>query len=197
METLFTNCNNMHDSKVILLGLPKCGLSSFTEALRTIGYNVAFWVNDKNEFFAELVFKAYSEGKKLLHYLSEYDAITQMDLISIEKSVCLFPKSVFYKELYEQCPDSKFILNYRNIEHHVRSICNWKNMQERFAYFNIPDIGKFIESHNEKIRAFYKGKPNFLEFDIENDSLEKLSQFLNVPVIFPHANKTVCTRQSL
>jgi hypothetical protein len=67
-----------------------------------------------------------------------------------------------------------------------------KHIMKAKNYFNITNLQEFITQHNNKIRAFYKDKPNFLEFDIENDASEKLSAFLNIPITFPHLNKTKC-----
>jgi hypothetical protein len=145
----------------------------------------------KKNILGSLFLKHIMKAKNYF-IIDEYDAITQTDIVSAEKNVCLFPKTVFYKEFYQQYPTAKFILNYRDISHHVNSICNWKDFKQRLAYFNITNLQEFITQHNNKIRAFYKDKPNFLEFDIENDASEKLSAFLNIPITFPHFNKTKC-----
>jgi hypothetical protein len=177
--------------KVILLGLPKCGLMSFTKTLTDAGYNVAFWKNDKGEYIGELIMKAHSEGKPLFHYLSEYDAFTQLDAIDKDKNIFITPKNVFYKEIYEQNKEALFILNYRDIKHHADSMRSWRDLAYRLAYFGITDIEGWIEQHNTTIRNYFKDKNNFIEFDIEHDNISKVSKLLKLPLKWFHLNKTI------
>lgn len=182
----------MQHSRIILLGLFKCGLSSFTGMLTQAGYKVAFW-QDEGQYIAELILKALNENKPLLHYCAQYNAFTQMDLVSIEKNIFFIPEHTHYKQLFYENRDAKFILNYRDINNHIQSIYNWSDLAHRLNYYGVNDIHSFIETHNKNIREFFSNKPNFIEFDIEKDSNEKLSAFLGFPVTFPHLNKTVCT----
>ncbi len=176
--------------KVILLGLPKCGLTSFKETFREAGCNVAHWKNEKGEYIGELMNRAYLEKKPLLHYVSEYNAFTQMEVIDRESNYCIFPKTMFFKELYEQNPDALFILNYRPVFNHVRSIINWNNMQERLAHFGIINLAEWIAVHNYTIRNFFKDKPNFIQFNIETETIKKISDVLGIPLKWHHLNKT-------
>lgn len=178
--------------KIIMLGLMKCGMVSFTEAFKSIGYRCATWKIDDKTFVGELILKAHGEHKQLLYYLDEYDAIVETEVISLDKKMCLFPKIMFYKELYWQNSDALFILNYRNIDNHVRSIEQWNDLAARLQYFGIYNLKNWIQHHQNNVMNFYKGKKNFMAFDIENDSLKKLCDFIGVKDInWQHLNKTV------
>lgn len=177
---------------IILLGLPKCGTMSFTESFRNAGFNPVHWTNDKGEYVAELILKAIREGKNLLHYVSQYDVITQMDLIMPDKGIFFFPQVGWYWNLYLQYPEAKFILNTRDVNRQVESIKAWGDLQHRFECFGVTDLHEFITDHYRRIRHFFfiYGKGNFLEFDIENDSNEKLSKFVGRDINLIHINKT-------
>jgi hypothetical protein len=194
MERPSAYCNNNNNDygmrKIILLGLPKCGLTSFAQTFRDAGYNVAHWKTDNGEYVGELINQAYLEKKHLLHYLPEYNAFTQMDVVDKESGYCVFPTAQFYEQFYEQYPDALFILNYRPVFNHVRSICKWNDLQERLAYFGIINLSEWISCHNYTIRNYFKDKPNFIEFNIEKDPIEKISDVLGVPLTWHHLNKS-------
>lgn len=175
-------------NKIILLGLFKCGLTSFTAAFRAAGMRVAYWVNDRGDFYADLVLKAFIEGKDLLHFIQEYDAYTHIDLITWDR--CILPHVNCAEALADQYPDAKFILNYRDIEHHIRSIQNWGDLAGRLAHHGYTDLRSFIERHHDRIREHYQSMPNFIDFNIERDHSEKLSEFLGMEIHLPHENKT-------
>jgi len=122
--------------------------------------------------------------------LSEYNVFTQMDVCLPDKNICLFPQSDLFELIYRQYPDALFVLNYRNTFNHVNSICSWGGLKERLRLFDIIDLPAFIDDHNEKIRNFFSGKTNFLEFNIESDTNEKLCSFINSPIELVHINKS-------
>ena len=175
--------------RIILLGLPKCGTMSFTESLASIGYNVGHWTNDKGEYIGKLIGRAYLENKHLLEYVPELNAITQMDYISFDQFI--LPQVFLYKVLLKQNPDALFILNYRNVENHVKSICAWGDLLERLELFGITNLEQFISDHNSHIRKHYSGRKNFLEVDIENSNNETISDFIGLNFKMSHTNKTI------
>jgi len=175
---------------IIFLGLPKCGTMSFTESFNAAGYRAVHWTNHTGEYVGELMLQALREGKKLFNYLSDYNVFTQMDVCLPDKNICLFPQSDLVELIYRQYPDALFVLNYRNTFNHVNSICSWGGLKERLRLFDIIDLPAFIDDHNEKIRNFFSGKANFIEFNIESDTEEKLSSFIKSPIELVHINKS-------
>lgn len=166
---------------------------SFTQSFENAGLKSAHWTNDSGDHVAELILKAIKESKPLLTYLSEYDTITQMDLIQPERGLFFFPQIGWYWNLYLQYPNAKFILNTRSLDEHVESISNWQDLKQRFEYFGITDLRKFISDHNKRIINFFKvynDKNNFIEFNIESDGDSKLSRFVGREVKLVHINKT-------
>lgn len=175
---------------IIFLGLPKCGTMSFTQSFNAAGFRAVHWVNDAGEYVGELMLRALREGKKMFHYLSEYNVLTQMDVCLPDKNICLFPQSDLYELIYRQYPKASFILNHRTTENHVKSIYSWGGLRERLRLFGITDLTSFVEQHNKNIRDFFCGKPNFIEFSIESDGNEKISQFVGIHIELVHINKT-------
>lgn len=176
--------------RIILLGLPKCGTVSFTESLINTGYTAGHWINEKGEHLGKLVHKAWMEGKPLLEYIPEYEAITQMDYMSIEEGMCIFPQVYNYQLLLKQYPDALFILNYRNIDNHVRSILTWGDLKDRFYHFKIFNIRKFIKDHNTNIRKHFTGRDNFMQVNIEYANNAAISRFIGYDFTMTHKNKT-------
>lgn len=172
---------------IILLGLPKCGNVSFTHALTAVGYNVAPWKG--KDYTAKLIFKANNESKPILYYLQNYDAFVETSYITDKE--WLMPTVVFYKKFYYHYPDSLFILNHRNVDNHVKSIQNWISLEQRLRKNGISDLYRFVTNHNRNIESFYKNKRNFLSFNIERDSDEKLSDFIGKEIHLPVLNKTL------
>ena len=116
---------------------------------------------------------------------------------------CDFNGDQYYKELYCQYPNSKFILTIRPEEEWVK----------RMIYFRIQDFPHHYKTkaskakltlqftkryHNVQLelREFFKDKPNqYLELRIcEGEGWEKLCNFLEVEqpdIPFPHEYKTI------
>lgn len=175
--------------KIILLGLPKCGIVSFTEAFKEAGYKPANWINN-DQYFGELILKAVKEGKDVFYYFDDHDCVTEMNVCIPERNICFFPQSCLFELIFRQYPDALYILNYRDISTHVKSILNWGDLAERMAHFGITDLDSFITNHNATIRKYFINKKNFLNFDIERDNSEKLSDFIGRKIELPHLNKT-------
>lgn len=183
----------------ILLGFPKSGTMSFHQLFENMNMKSAHWEIPEG-YVGELVYKARSENKKLLHYLDDYDAITQMD-VCISPEINYWPQIDLVEELAEQYPSSTFILNTRSPAHILKSIKNWGNLYHRIienqdfegtdALTNDDKILNWINEHFIRVRQVFSDQSNFIEFDIEKDSIEKLRKPLNIPVDiteFPHVN---------
>lgn len=179
--------------KVILLGLPKCGTVSFTESLNKIGIKAVHYYADDNSIAAHHVLNAIKNGKSLYHYLSTgygYEAVTQADIISPSQGLFFFPQVTLFKEIIDQYPESKFILNCRDTVNHVASIKSWGDMADRFRISGVNNIADFVNAHNTRIEAYCNGMDNFLKFNIENDSNDLLREFIHPDFNLVHVNKT-------
>lgn len=201
--------------KIFLLGFPKSGTTSFTTLLNNLNYSVGHYtyktnksthnLND-NKYIGELMYKAYNENKNLLYYLQDLDAITQMDVLIPNLDLDYIPQIELFKQLYSQYPNANFILNTRPINDLIKSMEKWgnkvfgENLGKRIINSNLYNksglpknkegLYQFIENHYNNVRLFFKNKLRFLEYDIINDNITKLNDFLDVNELsFTHSNK--------
>jgi len=112
-----------------------------------------------------------------------------------------FGGEFYYKTLYRQYPNSKFILTLRPFEDWINSVVAMeKNHKEPYydteasEHARVEALENNYFTFKKEIREYFKDKPNsFLEIDIcGGDGWTKLCNFLgkeipNVP--FPHKNK--------
>lgn len=179
---------------------------SFQNLFEAMNIKSAHWQVTEG-YVGELIYKARSENKKLLHYLHNYEAVTQMD-ICLSQHLNFWPQIDLTEEIAYQYPTSTFILHTRNPEHILKSVKKWGNLYQRILDFRefhgsetLSDDEKiifWIDEHYRHVRKVFSGRTNFIEFDIENDSIEKLRVPLNIPdtiTTFPHANPGPSTKK--
>ena len=107
----------------------------------------------------------------------------------------------FFKEMEQQYPDAKFILNIRDVENWIKSRNNHDNYTR--------DICKILKmtkeelnekwrndykEHIENVISYFSDKPNkLLVFDIEKDKIDKLNLFSDLSLnskFYKHHGKT-------
>ena len=171
--------------KIIFLGFPKCGTLSFYESLKIAGFKTAHYYNSDGKIIGDLISMALAEGKKLLHYVDSFDAITQMDCYRYESFIC--PQTLYWI-FDKQYPGTKFILNTRNFSDHIRSIAYWGDLIHRMnGHIDVP---AFFASHYNGVRRYFRHRDNFIEYNLDSDKEEKLSSFLGREIKLVHINKT-------
>ncbi|RME17995.1 MAG: sulfotransferase family protein, partial [Alphaproteobacteria bacterium] len=77
---------------VINLGLPKSGTTTLATALRAAGLRVADWKVRPGQgkvrgFVGKLMYSGYYETGDPLHYLDDFDALTEIDVIREGKNI--------------------------------------------------------------------------------------------------------------
>lgn len=193
--------------KIILVGIQKSGTTSFQDWFTSIGFKSAHWLISRGKL-AELIYDAKKEGLPLLTFLKEYDAITEMnDHNPIKgKFSCYYPQIDDLNRLYEENPDSLFILNTRKISDQVRSMMNQvtgpKILRACQSYFkntnqtntNEEILSDFISTHNENVRKFFRQKPyaKFIDFCLDNHNITIFDQYFDskgIPFPWSNANR--------
>ena len=124
--------------------------------------------------------------------------------VCISKAECYWPQITDFKQIYEENKECIFILNKREPLKLLNSFKNWFKYDERLCQYNPELINKFNGSNDEKltklfmkhyndVEIFFKSRAEskFISYDIENDSIEKLSKYINLKgeKVFPHKNK--------
>lgn len=186
--------------QVICLGLFRCATHSMKIALETLGY-------DKCYHFFE--FKERPQDEKIINELCEGKTPDLKELFKGYKSVSDVPMAIFYKELYSQYPNAKFILNTRDAEKwydssidtvydhgeptKTKHMVNFVNyMWESYFEGQFNNKEKAIELFNKHFDNVRKTIPKdkLLEFNVV-DGWEPLCKFLNVDIPkeeFPKSN---------
>lgn len=184
---------------ILLVGLPKSGTSSFQKLFLDLGYKSYHWKRGE-DLIGMMMKNNKINNKPLLCDFLDTDVITEMN-VCIDKDRAYWPQIIDYERLYNENPNSIFILNKRDPEKVLSSFKRWYRIHERLLT-NCPELlpdGSdesfihFVTKHYTNIETFFSRKPNakFVTFDIENDNLEKLEKYFDLNGIkeFPHENK--------
>ncbi|MFA0426721.1 sulfotransferase [Vibrio sp. 10N.222.51.C5] len=176
--------NNMK-FRVFQIGFNKCATVSVCHFFRDNGYKAVHW--DKNKLAQTMKYNA-EQGKNVITGYENFDVFTDMEGYSVEGDSYIYAYMDYFKEMYEDNPNSKFILNTRSrskwilsrIKHgrgsYVRDLCriNECTEEELIMKWNV----EWYEHHLNVIN-YFKDKPeHLLLFDIENDSPQVIVDFL-------------------
>jgi hypothetical protein len=192
------------DVKVVLLGLPKTGTTSFHEAFKSLNklsehYNIEI---------TNQIINNYDDGMPIFSKLySEY--YCQIDYAHYDM-IC-HPQSEFLESIKSQYPNAKFILNLRDVDAWYSSLYKTIDSCKLFdrymshistyypfkKFYDINPDPEFVfkswfTEHNNIVIDLFKGCDNFLVFNIEKDDIHILQNFLGEPqMILGHFNKHV------
>ena len=197
LKGLFRRLDRKKKEKVFIIGLHKTGTSSIGRAFERLGYRVCG------------SFKSYK--KRYNHTINRADLFNELKS-EVKKFDCFqdTPWFIFYKEIFQIYPDSKFILLIRSEKSWLKSIQNHFG-KNTFAYHNwiynkknpIEDPSyyqKFYKKHNQDIINYFANNSNFTVLKLEKDfNWPKLCNFLNVKCPsdnFPYVNKAKNRRHS-
>lgn len=172
----------MKKEKIICIGLQRTGTTSIGAALRYLGYNHLSYNKNHNNL------RIQNDVPALMKIVAKYESFDDN------------PWCHLYKEIYEEYPDSKFILTKRkSAEIWYNSICNLHDIlgprKGVIPPYNRKDeLVKEYTSHNNEVISFFNNKNNLIVMSFENgDGWKELCAFLGKPlpdIPFPHAHKT-------
>ena len=174
-----------NENMIILLGLSKSGTSSFQKLFSDLGLNSIHWLFG-NYPIASIMKENKEKGRPILEGFEEVDCITQMD-VCVSEEHCFWPQVTEYKQIYEENADAIFILNKRDPQKILSSFKNWHNLLKRLYKFNPELVNnktdegfvEFVNEHFHNIENFFKDA-KFISYDIEKDSLSKLSKYIDI-----------------
>jgi hypothetical protein len=184
--------------KVFCVGFHKTGTSSMGVLLEKLGYRVqgAYRVRDE-DFVAKL---EAGDLEELMAVVGSHDAFQDN------------PWPLFYRQLDERFPGSKFILTTRDKDAWIRSVVNHFPQQKKptspmrqWIYGHGSPVGheapyvERYERHVEDVQAYFSGRDSdFLALDLsEPKAARTISRFLGRPIRWwtrmPHANRRLRT----
>lgn len=177
--------------KIFCVGFHKTGTCSLEKALEILGY------------------RATGPNLELLSAIRTDNLQPVFQLVENFDAFLDDPWFLFYRELDERFPQSKFILTERNSDKWLRSVQNhFGDGVSPMREFIYGPIGSYqdprrycqvYDRHNEDVKRYFAGRNNFIILNLENgDGWEKLCTFLGKtfpksflfkrPLPFPHAN---------
>jgi hypothetical protein len=174
-------------NKIFCVGLNKTGTSSLHEAFKILGLKSVHEYTDSGQNIKDMLHENYLSGSDILKGLEAYDAYTDWDKMPYNQ--------VIFKEFVKQYPNSKFILNTRDIDgwlnsrvkHVKRNQLEKKNNPDADIKWLDIDVKAWEEEfkkHHEVVFEHFKNREEeMLVFDItKGDGWEKLCPFLEMPI---------------
>lgn len=187
----------MKNQYIFNIGFSNSGTTSLTDALNILGFpsihcttDNSVWSEDNKNLLENIIIKNISNNKKLFYPIDK-------KFIGFSD----FKGERYFKDLYHQYPNSKFIFTTRNIENWIKSRVDLERILRPHNFNTIENEQKLIHRlitsyyrNMQEITNFFKNKEHiFLKIDICNgEGWNKLCKFLNVnipKVSFPHHNK--------
>jgi hypothetical protein len=170
--------------KAFAVGLPKCGTTTLHRALSKSGWSSAHWLYGEGEgnrkVVARALYRKHNAGEDPIGELVGCDAVTQCDFLAGPHSLWPQMDSRLLESVRAHHPGCLFILNVRDPAKAAASMCGWVNFQERLDRLGAPgirpgqaanraNIERWIEWHNDACRAWFRGRSDFLEYEIEDE----------------------------
>lgn len=186
----------MDKSYVFNIGFNRSGTTSLVSALNILGipslhYSIdeSWWRKNNTQELEFIINENKKQGLKYFHTLDNtYQGFSD------------FYGEIYYKDLYKQYPNSKFILTIRPPEDWISSVITTERNQRRF-YSNTKGEYKAFKrkidhyfKKRDEIREFFKDNPNqYLEMNIcDGDGWKVLCNFLGKEIPktpFPFENQ--------
>jgi hypothetical protein len=170
--------------KIWFIGFNKTGTTSLHHLVQASGYtswhqSITYWGS-----IAKIIERNALAG---LHVLGEADTGDAYSDLCFLRDGKFVEANKWFKNIYEHYPDSYYVLNTRPMGNWIKSRANHGDFLQR--YINWTDCKSREEalerwrisyrSHHSEVETFFKGKNNFLKFDIEEDNVQKLVDFLS------------------
>tara|TARA_B110000208_G_scaffold191914_1_gene260923 strand:+ start:6610 stop:7158 length:549 start_codon:yes stop_codon:yes gene_type:complete len=167
--------------RIFIIGFNRTGTRSLDNFFSKNGLKSVHWDQGR---LARKIKRTFNEGKSLLKDYSDYLVFSDME----DYKRLNYAHIDYYKELYKQYPNSKFILNIRDMENWIESRNNhlkgWYVIELcRIIGCNKEELNRrwrkeFIEHCKDVIFFFKNKKKKLIVFNIEKDDIDIIIQFI-------------------
>ena len=170
--------------KIVQIGFNKCATRSLYQFFKSNGLRAFHWDGGK---FADDLEENVSEGRPAFHGWEDYDFYSDMNSGKVGRLV----EGHFYYAYIAECyPDSRFILNIRNVDKWIKSRFKHnkgyfaKQSKKRYGAKNLTELEQIWrdqwDEHLSGVKEYFKDQPErLLIFDIEKDSGKELVEFFS------------------
>ncbi len=191
--------------KVFQIGFSKCGTCTIANFFEANGIPII------HAALSVSIYENARNGAKLISYKYEHNLVfTDMELMFADPLPGV--SKMYFKELDQQYPGSKFILNTRDKQAWLKSrslspaysedktLLGLRSQVMHLSKQEVLDVwAREWDEHHQAVLAHFKDRPqDLLVFNIEQDPPEKLCEFLKDyfvldPTLYAHKNKTIAT----
>ena len=188
--------------KIFIIGFNKCGTRTLHHFFSQNGLSCIHWDDGK---LAKQMKKNVIQKKPILRGYAHINVFSDMEFIHGKRRVFIEGYK-WFKKLDAQFPNSKFILNTRNVNNWIKSRCKHKNgqyIEEHKKVFGVKQSKELTKlwkkewtKHHQNVLAHFRNRPETLcVFNIETDNVHKLIDFfqndINLdPQYYRHLGKT-------
>jgi len=178
--------------KIFQIGFNRCGTVSLWKYFENQGIKAVHWENGN---LARSMYHQHKRGAKLLSNYPDTVFFSDMesDMMLEGKPSWLYAHVDYYKVLDMHYPESKFILNTRNIDDWINSRSNFymTNDGSKQEYLNCAKLihntdqegvhniwrNQWHEHHTEVLKYFKHRNEDLLVYNIDEDDSSKIKQF--------------------
>lgn len=175
--------------RLINLGLPKSGTTTLHNALTRAGLKSAHWALENAQgnydtqslgnYIGYRIYRDYLAGLDPFADLTEFDALTQMDMVSDSYSFWPQFDHALLQEVRRRHPDCLFVLLTRDPAKLLKSLDHWYDLRRRIALRGAPGLPapfaqddaavmNWISGHFENVRTWFWDDPLFLDVDLDD-----------------------------
>lgn len=171
-------------NKIFVIGFNKCGTRTLHHFFQKNDVKSVHWMVD-NMNICQIIYQNKKSDKKLLNNIDNFTVYTDMEKKTPSKMLYAF---YLFKELDEQYPNSKFILNTRDINKWL--ISRTKHLKGKYIKISKrqhkvttnEEMYKIWKdewySHHINVIEYFIDRPNdLLIFNIEEEGPEKIKNF--------------------
>ncbi|MGI3165810.1 hypothetical protein [Pseudooceanicola sp. 200-1SW] len=188
-----------HRMRVINLGLPKSGTTSFAEAMTAAGLNVADHRIRRGQasdpgltrnFVGQVLYRGFYGSGDPLAELAEFDAVAEASFLHGGRQAWPQMDHALLMAIRDRHPHVKFTATRRDAAKLANSMMRWTNMAARLEGNALPglpvgfggdegQLARWIDGHYAHLEAIFAGDPGFLQFDVADPEAQtRLQDFL-------------------
>jgi len=172
--------------KVFFIGFNKTATISFHKFFEQQGYR-SFHHIKKKKYLGKCILDNLQERRELLYGINNNDIYS--DFCYSTENI-LYEATENFKLLDQQYPNSYFILQTRDKDDWIRSRFMHKSKNKEDFYVRAKKTLNLDEKKlkeywllrrktlHKEIRDYFTDHPNFINFDIDNDPIDKIVEFL-------------------
>ncbi|MBR9763732.1 MAG: sulfotransferase family protein [Rhodobacteraceae bacterium] len=185
--------------RVINLGLPKSGTTSFAEAMAKAGLNVADHRIRKGQtatpalvrnFVGQVLYRGFYNSGDPLEELQEFDAVAEASFLHAGRQAWPQMDHALLMAIRARHPQVKFTATRRDAGKLANSMMRWTNMAARLEGNALPGLpvgfggteahlARWIDGHYAHLATLFEGDPNYLELDVAApEAQQRLQAFL-------------------